>query len=45
VGVEEQPNGTFADWNPTVACDKYTGESGAARDHSTLSSTTAPDGH
>jgi hypothetical protein len=25
---KENPNGTFADWNPNVACDHYTGEAG-----------------
>jgi hypothetical protein len=23
---KSNPNGTFADWNPTISCDEYTGE-------------------
>ena len=38
------PNGTFADWNPTVTCDEYTGEAGTTHDHSGAPSTAAPDG-
>jgi hypothetical protein len=41
---KNNPNGAFADWNPTVSCDEYTGEAGATHDHSTVSSTTAPNG-
>jgi len=32
------PNGTIADWNPTVSCDEYTGEAGATHDHSSVPS-------
>jgi hypothetical protein len=42
---KNNPNGTFADWNPKVSCDEYTGEAGATHDHSTVLSTTAPDGN
>jgi hypothetical protein len=38
------PNGTFADWNPTVSCDEYNGEAGTTHDHSGAPSTAAPDG-
>jgi hypothetical protein len=41
---KHNPNGTFADWNPTVSCDEYTGEAGATHDHSSVS-LTAPDGN
>jgi hypothetical protein len=30
---KNNPNGTFADWNPKVSCDDYTGEPGSTRDH------------
>jgi hypothetical protein len=30
---EDNPNGTFADWNPRVACDEYKGEQEAGHQH------------
>jgi hypothetical protein len=41
---KNNPNGTFADWNSTVSCDEYTGEAGAAHDHSSVASAPASDG-
>jgi hypothetical protein len=29
----DNPHGTFADWNPTVSCDEYAGESTATQGH------------
>jgi hypothetical protein len=30
---KDNPNGTFADWNPNVSCDEYTGEPGTSHLH------------
>jgi hypothetical protein len=30
---EDNPKGTFADWNPSVSCDEYTGDPGTNHQH------------
>jgi hypothetical protein len=36
---KNNPDGTFADWNPKVSCDEYPGEEGAVHEHSPTQST------